>query len=97
MARLSERQLRGLSFDRDLASRRDGQRLEKFCGQLTARLPVLEANDLASRAVALDEPRRGALDAHAVLVPPIEAQPCDICGPVVVAVHGVEATPRATR
>jgi hypothetical protein len=71
----------------------DGIMTRQFLGQLVAGLPAVEAHDAAGCAVALNEPRRGALDAHAILAPPVEAQPC---GPIVVAVHGVEAAPDAT-
>ena len=77
--------------------RRRGEGVEKSGGQLLTRFPVLEADDASGVAIALDEPGGGRLYADRVGVLSVQPQPGDVGYPVVVAVHGFEATPRATR
>jgi hypothetical protein len=85
-----------LAFYCDVLPGRRGERLEQLGGKLLAGLPELKTDDPAGRAVSLDEPGGSPFDADAVLVPSGEAQPGYVRGAVVVAVHGVEATPQTT-
>jgi len=53
----------------------------------TTRLPGSNANDASRRPIALDESRGRSLHADTILVPAIQAQPGDVCGAIVVAIH----------
>ncbi len=82
-----EGRLRRLLLDGDVLSWRCGKRLQQLSRQALARIPVLESEYPAGHAIPLDEASGRVLYAHMVLLPAVEAQPCDVGNAVIVAIH----------
>jgi hypothetical protein len=88
--------LSGLTFYRDVLSRRGRQRVEQFGREPLAGLPILQSEDATGDSIAFQQTRGCPLHPDAILVPTVEAQPGDVRGAIVVAFHRRHATPVAT-